>query len=381
MPRARPPINPDVLRWAINESGYSEDELAHSLKVDVATLDAWVAGESGPTQGQFTQLAGKLRRPKSVFFLPRVPEASGLPAALRRAVGRTQRDLNASEVLRVRRARGLQRLLSLLERDQSRVTASVPRLSPDEDPVVAGAQLRAWLDLTVEQQLEWASAREAFDAWRDAAELRGVIVMELQLGSDGLRGFALADEYAPLVAVNTHENMQARIFTLLHELAHLASETPKACLGIALDADRTERWCDDVASAAVLPREALRRAIEGVAASSEPDLAVVRTLSSRFRVSLRATAMALIRDGWAERSLYAAVEETVPASDYAKPGGGGGGGRRAPRVRLGEVGPRAAGAILAAMSSDRLSELEARRHLRLDGSELAELASEIGRPA
>ena len=91
--------------------------------------------------------------------------------------------------------------------------------------------------------------------------------------------------------------------------------------------------------------------------------------------------MALIRDGWAERSLYAAVGEAAPASDYAKPGGGGGGGRRAPRVRLGEVGPRAAGAILAAMSSDRLSELEARRHLRLDGSELAELASEIGRPA
>ena len=82
--------------------------------------------------------------------------------------------------------------------------------------------------------------------------------MELQLGSDGLRGFALADEYAPLVAVNTHENIEARVFTLLHEVAHLASDTAKACLGIALDADRTERWCDEVASAAVLPRDTLR---------------------------------------------------------------------------------------------------------------------------
>ena len=381
MPRAHPPINPEVLKWAIDESGYTEDELAHSLKVDVATLSAWVEGTDGPTQGQFTQLAGKLRRPKSIFFLPRPPEASGLPPTLRRAVGRTSRDLSAGELLWVRRARRLQRILSLLEEGQRGARVAVPRLSPERDPAGAGAEVRAWLGVTVGQQLEWSSAREALDAWRAAVEARGVVVMELQLGSDGLRGFALSDEYVPVVALNTHENIEARVFTLLHEVAHLASDTAKACLGIALDADRTERWCDEVASEAVLPREALREAVEGMVAATEPDFEVVRTLSSRFRVSLRATAMALIRDGWAERSLYAAVEEAAPASDYAKPGGGGGGGRRAPRGRLSEVGPRAAGAILAAMSRDRLGELEARRHLRLDGSELAELASELGRPA
>ena len=381
MPRARPPINPDVLKWAIDESGYSARDIAESLEVDDAMLAAWVAGESGPTQGQFTKLAKKLRRPKSIFFLPRVPEASGLPAALRRAVGRTQRDLNAREVLWVRRARGLQRLLSLLERDQRRVPASVPRLSPDEDPVVAGAQLRAWLDVTVGQQLEWASVRDAFDAWRDAVELRGVIVMELQLGSDGLRGFALADEYAPLVAVNTHENMQARMFTLLHELAHLASETAKACLGIALDADRTERWCDGVASAAVLPRDTLRDAVEELSGSAEPDFEVVQALAERFKASLRATAVALIRAGLADSTLYSDVEEGAPAADLEKGFGRSPQPRRAPIQRLTEVGPRAARTVLAAMAGDRLNELEARRYLRLDGTELAELASEMGGPS
>ena len=245
MPRARPPINSDVLRWAINESGFSAQELADRLKVDAATVESWAAGTAGPTQGQFTRLAEKLRRPKSIFFLPRPPEASGLPPALRRAVGRTQRDLSADELLWVRRARRLQRLLSLLEQRQSDARSFFPRLFPDRDPGGAGSELRAWLGVELDEQLEWSSVREAFEAWRDAVEGRGVTVMELQLGSDGLRGFALSDEYVPVVALNTHENIEARVFTLLHEVAHLASDTAKACLGIALDADRTERWCDD----------------------------------------------------------------------------------------------------------------------------------------
>ena len=87
MPRARPPINPEVLKWAIDESGYSARDIAESLDVDDAMLAAWVAGDDGPTRGQFTKLAEKLRRPKSVFFLPSPPEASGLPPALRRPSG------------------------------------------------------------------------------------------------------------------------------------------------------------------------------------------------------------------------------------------------------------------------------------------------------
>ena len=241
MPRARPPINPDVLGWAIAESGYSAQDLADSLNVDTVTLDAWVAGQGGPTRGQFTKLAEKLRRPKSIFFLPDPPKASGLPPALRTAVGRTNRDLSAGELLWVRRARRLQRLLSLIDQGQRDEPVALPTLTRQLDSGIAGTRLRNWVGVSVAKQSGWSSAREALDAWRDAIEERGVVVMELQLGGDGLRGFALEGEYAPVVAVSTYENVQARIFTLFHELAHLASATATACLEIDMDSDSTER--------------------------------------------------------------------------------------------------------------------------------------------
>lgn len=124
----------------------------------------------------------------------------------------------------------------------------------------------------------------------------------------------------------------------------------------------------------MLPINALRYAVAEFG-QAVPDFGMVRTIAERFRVSLRATATALIRAGLAEPRLYGEVEGEAPTSDYDKEGFGRG-GRRAPRLRLLEVGPRAAGMVLGAFEDRRLSELEARRYLRLDGTELSALMSE-----
>lgn len=353
MPTQRPPINHEVLKWAVAESGYPAADIAAHMKIDGAEFESWLAGSGGPTRGQFTKLAAKLRRPKAIFFLPKPPEANALPPNLRRAVGRTQRDLAADELLQVRRARRLQRLLSLLARDRQASPIALPTLDESSDPIADGAALRSWLGVTIEEQLGWASPNEAFTAWSEAAERGGVVVMQLQLGQGGLRGFALPDDYAPLAAVNTRENVQARIFTLLHELSHLASATETACL------------------------ESARDAVAEFGRPAGPDFELVRTIATRFSVSLRATAVALTRAGLAEDGLYEEVVQKAPTGDYDK-GFARGGGQRAPRRRLREIGPRAARAVLSAMDGDRLSELEVRRYLRLDGAEIAELAAEIG---
>lgn len=380
MPRERPPVNNEVLRWAVDESGLSPDEIASRSEVSRETVASWLSGSERPTRGQLTRLAALLRRPTTLFFLPSPPASSGLPPSLRRAVGRTERTLTANELQEVRRARRTQRLVSLLLRDERGPQVAIPSFGARGRPEQAGEALREWLGVTLAQQQTWGTPREAFNAWRDHLEVQRVLVMQLRLGSEGLRGFSLEDEYAPLIAVNTAENVSARVFTLLHEVAHLTSRTGTACLeGVSPSTadDSLERWCDLVASAALIPPASLQDEFLSTAPDGVATVDAVRRLADRFSVSLRAMAVALIRAGFASAELYSEIEERFPSSDYAK-GFGRGGGQRAPQRRLSEIGPLAASLVMTAMANDRLSEREARQYLRLDGAELSELATALG---
>jgi Zn-dependent peptidase ImmA (M78 family) len=75
------------------------------------------------------------------------------------------------------------------------------------------------------------------------------------LDEDEFRGFALVDDLAPLVFVNTHQTLNGQIFTLAHEFAHVW----RGASGIGNEDPREdgqseiERWCNHVASEILVP--------------------------------------------------------------------------------------------------------------------------------
>src|ERR1039458_1514549 len=77
-------VNPSLLAWAREESGYELDQVAKRLQVKGERLVAWEKGERQPTMRQVEALARFLHRPLSVFFLPRPPQLSPLAAEYRR---------------------------------------------------------------------------------------------------------------------------------------------------------------------------------------------------------------------------------------------------------------------------------------------------------
>ena len=75
MPSVLPiPVNPAVLTWAREESGYAVDRVAARLQVKSDRVQAWERGARPPTLRQVQELSRFYHRPLSVFFQAAPPQ-------------------------------------------------------------------------------------------------------------------------------------------------------------------------------------------------------------------------------------------------------------------------------------------------------------------
>ena len=63
-------INPTIIKWARERSGYTLEDVAKSFKKDVTTISNWELGTQAPTYVQLEKLADKYKRPVALFFFP-----------------------------------------------------------------------------------------------------------------------------------------------------------------------------------------------------------------------------------------------------------------------------------------------------------------------
>lgn len=204
--------------------------------------------------------------------------------------GAPSRELTPDERRYIRKAARLQRMIAWIVDEMGEPGARLPAAKLKDEPQAVASSLRDRLGISLAMQLEWSSASEAFDAWRAAVEKLGVVVFLFQLGADNCRGFSVWHDQAPVIAVNTAWNDEARTFTMFHELGHLVTRTNSACMAAPPQAvsgawDPAERWCERFAATVLVPEPALRRLLRErhVAMTKISDVASVRWVASRFR--------------------------------------------------------------------------------------------------
>jgi Zn-dependent peptidase ImmA (M78 family) len=360
------PVTPAVVAWAIEEDGRSAQELADAVGVDVEVLRGWAEGESAPSIGQTSDLAKALGRPRSLFLLPEPPRSAGLPPAFRHPPGSDGADPPA-EVLKVmRRARRVQHAAAWALRQEAAVELPLATLaSAPEQAAEAAAE---WLGSEPKFPDAWAAWR----ARRGAIEERDVLVFNLSLGRNSVRGFSAWDERAPLIVVNSTGNTpQVRSFTLMHELGHLLLRADAACVptegGQVPDAD-VERWCESFAAALMMPDDVVEDVAARASVGGPVGIPAVRAVARAFWVSHRAAALRLIELRLAERSLYAVADALFRPGES----GAGGSGERRHETRLREYGERPLQLVLGALQPrDALSVL------RLQVEDVRTLAAEL----
>ena len=254
----------ELIAWARERSRVSAEVLTRRYP----QLPAWEDGVAAPTLKQLERFAASTHTPVGYFFLSR-PPVEDLPLPDFRtlgdeAVARPSPDLLDTIVDCQRRQEWYRDHLRVTGADRVEV---VGRLSADAAAHDAAASMRTALKYEVGARgNSWA---EAFRGLADNAEELGVLVMvngvvgsntHRKLDPQEFRGFALVDEYAPVVFVNGADTKAAQIFTLAHELAHIwlgesgvDDPEPNASSDLA-----GERWCSQVAAEMLVPESVLR---------------------------------------------------------------------------------------------------------------------------
>ena len=374
------PINPDVLKWAIDESGYSDEDVAHKAKIEFERLVEILGGEAAPSMTETRALCRTLHRPLPVLLKRNVPQETVTNISLRAHPNEARRALSPREALVLRQARHLQGGMAWIRRELDEEPTALRTITVAEEPSRAAMKLRDVLGVSVDDQIEWRNPARAYDEWRRVVESLGILVLNLPMGSDGARGFALFDSRAPAIVVNTAWNPSVRIFTLFHEMGHLLTRTDSVCIGtrIAGESPKIERWCERFAASLLLPETALEHFLidkkRWTPGGEVTDWTWGISIAGAFSVSVTASVIRLIDLGYATWDIY---HDIPKARDHKQGGGGGGGGESRVERRLRELGVGVSRTFVRAMERDVIDEDASARYLRLAVDNLEDLEREL----
>lgn len=298
----RAPVAPEVIAWALDRSGVEVEAMERQMP----RLLPWLHGDEDrqPTFVQVQTIAKKTGVPLGYLFLPRPPNLE-LPIPDFRdgfagPVGEPSVDLLAvvnASALRQDWYRDYAEANGLEEID---IVGRGAGMSPAE----AASDMRSQLDFSVTQRSGRGgeNRRHLLDAFE---RLGGLTVATSMVGNntsrlldaDEFRGFTLADPLAPLIFVNTHQTLNAQLFTIGHELAHVWRASTGVSREEPGDEGRSgiEQWCNQVAAEFLVPHEDLLSHYPAVA-----DLALtdqLEHLAKVFRCGTLVILQAMRRDG------------------------------------------------------------------------------------
>lgn len=259
-------VNPQMLTWARERLGFSVPEFAKKIAQKEDKLAAWEDQTAKPTFKQAIDFAKKAHIPFSYLFLQEPPVEEPLLADLRTVgshhLGKYSVELN--DTIKLMQGRQFWYREFLLAEGASKLDF----ISSFQNNLNVGELVEA-----IRNQLDLSKLKRR-GSWEDyyrslinKIEEVGVLVMRQSflghhtrpLRVEEFRGFALVDEYAPLIFINHADAPGPRLFTLMHEFAHL-------WIGVSGVSDlntnaekESERVCNAVAAELLVPETEFKK--------------------------------------------------------------------------------------------------------------------------
>ncbi len=255
-------ITPDLLIWGRETAGFSTVTAAEKLKVSTVILQQWESGEKAVTFSELKRIASLYHRPIAVFYLAEPPSGFDTIRDFRRLPDGEPVEFSPALLFLIRRVKERQEWAHELRKEMAVGVCSFVGSSPESETITQLAQrMRKTFGIHIAEQKSWRSVENSFRTWQKAVEAKGILVFQSStVAIDEMRGFAIADEFAPAVLVNSQDANAGRLFTLMHELCHIflgidgvSDMTP--VFQPSTEVQKIETFCNAVAAECLVPLE------------------------------------------------------------------------------------------------------------------------------
>ncbi len=311
-------VRPELIAWARRSIGFEPGEVAKKVGVPLERILEWECGESRPSVAQLRKLSEVCKRPMAVFFLPTPPKTFDAMRDFRRLPD--EGELPSCPELKVEIFRSLQRreiAVELLE-DLGELPPPFPIQLPAAISIDEAARaIRRNLGISLQEQFGLGKSDTAFKAWLDRVEHLGVLVFQTEkVPVEVMRGVSVSRPTLPIIIINGQEFPNGKLFTLMHEIAHISMNNGGICDQHDLpsrhpDTDTIEIKCNAIAAAVLMPTDAISKEQlvldhVGVDDWSDSDL---QALARKYGVSTEAMLRRLLTIGKTSEAFYRAKRD------------------------------------------------------------------------
>ncbi|MDO4260182.1 MAG: XRE family transcriptional regulator [Actinomycetaceae bacterium] len=350
---ARAPINGPTLQWAREAMFIERGELARAAGTSEERIAEFETGEMHPTLRQLQSIAKKLDRTLAFFFTD-PPETPDIPNAadFRGNSGDSIPPLLAREMRRVEQYRE-----AILDLDGKPAKPALVKEIHRRNVSIRAKEMRELLSLAPEFVPDEKQDNRVFSFWRRLLEDNGYLVFQAtKIDLSVFRGLSICHDTLPIILLNGADSNNGKVFTLFHEIAHLANRTSSMCV---LDDDvNEEAIANAFAADFLMPKNRVEEVIRECSGNA---IEQVESVGRAFKVSILAAAVRLHTLGYISQSELDAIwgeseRRWVRMREENKNKAG---GPPQWRMRYRDLGPGYVGTIARALQEQRLNLLDA----------------------
>ncbi len=291
MPTAYVDVKPDIIRWLLTQT--TEEQLGKAI---MDNIYLWLDGSKKPTFNQVKEVSKKSNIPLGYFFLNKPPKDSPKIIEYRTVDSRQMHSPTRNLIDTIYEMEAVQDWMIRYRRnngfDKVQVVGSM-RSNIEVQAVVDAIRTDLELDVNWYEQL--ANSVASFSYIRNLLEEHGIIVMQngivgknthRPLDPIEFKGFTITNPWAPLIFINSADTHNSKIFTLLHEIAHVwigEDDLYNDSYDNKTNHKKLEQICNAVAGEVLVPTE--RFIIKWAEIKARDEVSKIQSLAKYFNCS------------------------------------------------------------------------------------------------